>query len=167
MYRRAAMRTISAFLAGVVLLAGTFDAGADAPLLVVRNPVLGAERGEIRFTRGDLEAMDWHEVQTTNQFIDGKVNFRGPRLTDAISLIGHAGAAKVRLLSAGGNFTEVEISELARYGAILALEMDGRALTLRDFGPIWVMYPIDDHPELRDSRFNNRLVWQLQVIELF
>lgn len=143
------------------------SAFAEQPILILRNPRLGGDRGEIRFTRRDLEAMNWHEVQTGNQFITGQGRFRGPRFVEVLSLIGHAGATRVRLLSAGGDISEIGFAELARYDPILAMEMDGRALTLRDFGPVWVMYPIDDHPELRDSRYNNRLVWQLQVVELF
>ena len=29
------------------------------------------------------------------------------------------------------------------------------------------MYPIDTYPELKDSVYNNRLIWQLKAIELF
>ncbi|MFK7943129.1 MAG: hypothetical protein AB8B85_09485 [Paracoccaceae bacterium] len=152
-------------IASLVLLSGV--AVAEDHLLVVRNPAVGGDRGEIRFNRADLEAMEWRTIETGNQFISGKSVFRGPLVMDAVSLIGHAGATKVRLIAANEYFSEIEIAEIQRYGAILAMEMNGDALSLRDFGPIWVMYPIDDHSELRDSVFNNRLIWQLEAIELF
>jgi hypothetical protein len=49
---------------------------------------------------------------------------------------------------------------------ILALSMDGRELSLRDKGPIWIVYPRDDHKELHDPVFNSRWIWQLDRLEL-
>lgn len=162
--------TRSGALAALCLSVGLLaagPAGAQESLLVVHNPALGPDRGKVHFSRDDLEALDWREITTGNQFITGDAVFRGPRVADALALIGHAGAKYARLVSAAGRHSDILISELQKYEAILALEMNGRALTLRDFGPIWVMYPMNDHSELEDSRFNNRLVWQLQEIELF
>lgn len=156
-------------VAALALLAGPGAslARSDETLLVLRNPALNAEHGEIRFTRSDLVARDWHTIKTGNQFISGVGTFRGPMVSDVLSLIGRANATKARLTAVNQFYAEVEIAEFARFGAILAMEMNGRALSLRDFGPIWVMYPIDDHSELQDSRYNSRLVWQLSEIELF
>ncbi len=49
---------------------------------------------------------------------------------------------------------------------ILALRTNGARLTIRDKGPIWLMYPLDDHAELRDPVYNSRLIWQLTTMEL-
>ncbi len=43
---------------------------------------------------------------------------------------------------------------------------DGERLSLRDKGPLWLMYPIDDHAELQDPLYNVRLIWQLTSMEL-
>lgn len=167
---RIGRRNVSLGLATALMLGSglsPYATRADETLLVLRNPALGGARGELRFTRADLEARTWHTIETSNEFISGVGVFRGPLLADVVSLIGRAGAKKARLVAANQFYSEVEIAEFSAFDAILAMEMNGRALSLRDFGPIWVMYPIDDHSELQDSRFNNRLVWQLQVIELF
>ena len=50
------------------------------------------------------------------------------------------------------------------YDVILAVLRDGEPMSVRDKGPIWVIYPMDDHAELRDDSFNGRLVWQLKNI---
>ena len=153
----------------LMLCAGLLSpvARADETLLVLRNPALDGTRGELRFTRADLEARTWHTIETGNEFITGLGVFRGPLVSDVLSLIGHADATQARMIAVNEFYSEVDMAELARFNAILAMEMNGKPLSLRDFGPIWVMYPIDDHSELQDSRFNNRLVWQLKAIELF
>lgn len=156
-----------AIVATAALLPAAAAGGADDPILTLRNPSIEGPYSEISFTRGDLESLAWHTIRTGNEFIDGVADFRGPYAHDVISMIGHAGATRVRVIAANDFFTEIEIAELEKYGAILALERDGEQLSLRDHGPIWMMYPIDDYPELQDSLYNSRLVWQLQTIELF
>jgi hypothetical protein len=52
------------------------------------------------------------------------------------------------------------------YDVILAVLRDGEVMSVRDKGPIWVIYPMDDYPELQDDVFNGRLVWQLKSISV-
>ena len=52
------------------------------------------------------------------------------------------------------------------YNVIAAHDINGVAMTVRDKGPLWVIYPMDDHEELQQPRYNNYLVWQLRSIEV-
>ena len=156
------------FLAsGAAAWATALHAEAADAVLTLRNPALEGAHGEVSFSRADLEAMDWATIETGNEFITGTGTFRGPLVDQVLAMIGRADASQVRLIAANDFFSDVPIAEMAEYGAILAMELDGKPLSPRDFGPIWVMYPMDSHEELQDARYNSRLVWQLQVIELF
>lgn len=135
-------------------------------LLVLKNPRIPGIHGEISFSRADLESLEQQQIRTSNDFVDGIATFRGPSAYALIDQIGRAGAKTVRMVAANDYFVDIEIEELERYGAILALEMNEERLTTRDRGPIWLMYPIDQHEELQISAINNRLIWQLQTIEL-
>ena len=43
---------------------------------------------------------------------------------------------------------------------------NGERLSRRDKGPIWLIYPLDDHEELKDPVYTIRLIWQLTAMEL-
>jgi len=58
----------------------------------------------------------------------------------------------------------VPASDAYQYNVILALFSDGEAMSIRDKGPIWVIYPMDDHEELLDDSYNSRIIWQLTRI---
>ena len=58
----------------------------------------------------------------------------------------------------------VPAADAFNYDVILAVLKDGEKMPIRDKGPIWVIYPMDDHAELRDDLYNGRLVWQLKSI---
>lgn len=156
---------------GIAIITGLTGTGSSARaadvVLTLSNTTIGGRYGEIGFSREDLEGLPWSSVVTGNEFIDGVSEFRGPLAHGVVSLIGHAGARRARLIAASDFFVEIEISELEKYGVILALERDGIALSPRDQGPIWLIYPTDDYPELQDSLYTDRLVWQLRTIELF
>jgi hypothetical protein len=47
-------------------------------------------------------------------------------------------------------------------GAILAYRMNGAELSVRDKGPLWIMFPFDDKPELKSELIYSQSVWQLR-----
>lgn len=140
---------------------------AEDIVLTLTNTRISAPHGTISFTREELTALEQATISTGNDFIDGVSEFRGPAASKVIDMIGRAGMTMVRLTSLSDFFVEVSIEELLRYGVILALEQDGAPLERRGKGPIWLIYPIDLYPELQDSVYNSRQIWQLRTIELF
>lgn len=146
----------------MVLLGVASTSACAGPALRVIGP-----NGEVRaeFTLEELRKMPQHEIVTGNEFVEGTPTFRGPLVRDVLAAAGLDGVARVRLVAANDYVVEVDTEEFRTYDAILALTQDGRPLTRRDKGPIWMMYPISDHPELQDPVYNSRLIWQLVRIE--
>jgi hypothetical protein len=58
------------------------------------------------------------------------------------------------------------MADFAKYPVLLAYSMDGKALTARDKGPLWIVYPRDDYPEIKDPLLDSRWVWQLKEIDV-
>ena len=42
--------------------------------------------------------------------------------------------------------------------------MDGEELRVRDKGPLWIVYPRDDFPELDNRLIRSRWVWQVKEL---
>jgi hypothetical protein len=61
---------------------------------------------------------------------------------------------------------EIPIEDFTRYNVLLAMRMNGRPLSPTDKGPLWIVYPRDDHAELRDPTLNAHWVWQLRTIDV-
>lgn len=113
----------------------------------------------------DLLALEQVEITTSNEFVDGKKVFKGPLVRDILILCRASDAVQVSLIAANDYQVEVDAHEFFDYDAILALSMDGEMLSKRDKGPIWVIYPMSDHAELRKPVYNSRLIWQLVRME--
>ena len=56
---------------------------------------------------------------------------------------------------------EIPIEDFAKYHAILALKRDGEYMSVRDKGPLFIVYPYDNDPELRSQKFYSRSAWQV------
>lgn len=111
-----------------------------------------------------LAALEQHEVTTQTSVTDGPQVFVGPLMRDVLA---DAGLEAETITAIALNDYEIAIptSDFARFDVIAALSMNGVSLTPRDKGPVWIVYPRDDHPELQDIRYDYRWVWQLIRIE--
>ena len=112
-----------------------------------------------------LAALPQATVVTENEFANGKVAYRGPLMRDVLAQLGLDGVSEVRLVAANDYFVDIPTEDFLAYDAILAMEADGTPLSRRDKGPLWLMYPISDHPELNDPIYLRRLIWQVVRIE--
>ena len=149
-------------VSGMVLSAAPPVLAQADVLLTVLDTISGRE---ITFDRDELEALPRHALDTHTSVTDGVHHFEGPLMRDVLAVAQFTGA---EMLAIALNDYEIAIplSDFERFDVIAALEMDGEALTPRDKGPIWIVYPRDDHTELQDIRFDYRWVWQLSRIEI-
>ncbi|MEM7269968.1 MAG: molybdopterin-dependent oxidoreductase [Pseudomonadota bacterium] len=153
---------LAAMFAALITLSGAPSfAGA---VLTVINSSGGGDSAE--FSRDDLRGLEQISYRTSTEFTDGEPEFSGPLARDVLASVG-IGDATIAVMTAANDYAiEVPISDLMTYDVILATSVDGRRLSLRDKGPIWVMYPLDQHEELQDPVYNGRLIWQMVKIEL-
>ncbi|MFT3972620.1 MAG: molybdopterin-dependent oxidoreductase [Amaricoccus sp.] len=112
----------------------------------------------------DLAAMPQTTIKTENEFVDGTVTYVGPLVRDVLARVGLDKVDNVRFVAANDYYVDVPTQNFRDYGAILAVQADGERLSRRDKGPVWLMYPISDYPELHDPIYSRRLIWQVVKI---
>lgn len=146
----------------LVLLAPPLITVARAEAIVL-TVVIGTE--QVGFTLDQIGEMPRSTIVTDTEFTDGLVEFKGPLVRDVLDTVGMDEVEFLRFTAANDYFVDIPTSDFREYDAILAMEADGVALSRRTKGPLWLMYPIADFPELRDRIYNNRLIWQVVKIE--
>jgi hypothetical protein len=60
----------------------------------------------------------------------------------------------------------IPLADFHTYDVLLALRMNGRPMRVRDKGPIWIIYPWSDYPELDDFLTREKSVWQLTALDV-
>lgn len=89
----------------------------------------------------------------------------GPRLRDVLkhfSVSGHV----IDAVALDSYRIEIPVSDATKYDVVLANTIDGKQLSVRDRGPVWIIYPVKDNPELHTPVFEARSIWQLKELRM-
>jgi hypothetical protein len=112
-----------------------------------------------------IDALTQQKFKTQTPWHRGTVQFEGPLLADVLALVGAQGQSLH--LTAINDFTAtMPATDPRQYGVLLAHSVDGKRLAVRDKGPLFVIYPFDQNPQLRSSVYYARSVWQLSHIDV-
>lgn len=121
--------------------------------------------GEIKLDVGRLAAIGEDEIVTSTIWTDGPHSFSGVMLRDLVDFLAIE-ASTLRLHALNDYAVEFPTEEATDVAPILAYEMDGVAMSVREKGPIWVLYPFDAGPEYRTDTTFSRSIWQLDRIDV-
>lgn len=167
---KAMIFSLGRVLGVLFLLAGLWlsvtSAVQAASLLLLQKVGSDGSIETIALSAEEIDAMPQVVLTTENEFVDGPTEFSGPLARDVLAMIAKPDASSAILTAANEYAVEIPISDFETYDVIFATSMNGRRLSLRDKGPIWVIYPMSQHSELRDAVYNDRLIWQLVRIEV-
>ena len=78
----------------------------------------------------------------------------------------HCTGTHLKMLALNAYADTIPLRDIDTYGPVLAYARNGQPLTVRDKGPLIVIYPFDQHPELNSQVYLNRSVWQVYAIEI-
>ncbi|MCV0396319.1 MAG: molybdopterin-dependent oxidoreductase [Rhizobiaceae bacterium] len=120
---------------------------------------------EAHFDRAMIEALPRHALHTTTSVTDGVRSFEGFLMRDLLELVG-ANGTTITATALNDYVIDIPISDFTKFDVLAAYRMDDQALTTQDKGPLWIVYPRDEHRELQDIRYDYRWVWQLIHIEV-
>ena len=164
---RSALGGLIGVLTLLVLVGATAEALApqpDKPILEISGKIKNTHKGGTAFfDRAMLEALGMVSFETTTPWHQGVVKFEGVLMR---RLLEHVDAAGERVVAIALNDYSVEIpvSDFARFGTILALKRDGNYMSVRDKGPLFIVYPYDSHPDLNSQLYYGRSAWQVSKL---
>ena len=124
------------------------------------NSDMGAE-----FDLAMLDALEQRETVTETPWHDGAQRFSGPVLNDLLALVGAEGQT-LRIVALNDYAAEMPISDAAEIPVILASRREDMLMPVRDKGPLFVIYPFSEMPELNNEVYFSRSVWQIKAIEV-
>lgn len=131
------------------------------PILVVSGKITATNvDGTAQFDRAMLEALGTVSIETRTPWRDGVSRFEGVRLDTLMETVGASGET-VTAVALNDYVTIIPISDFERFGTIIALKRDGEYMTVREHGPLFIIYPYDSDPELQNQTYFSRSAWQL------
>lgn len=168
------MFTRRAFLAAGATAAILPPVTRAATLATPRGPVVLTVSGAIantndgplaRFDLPMLDAIDRSSFTTATPWHDHRARFEGISGKALLAAIGATGTS-VSAIALNDYSSTIPLSDFAELGLLIACRVDGKQLTVREKGPLWIVYPFDSSPKLNSGVYHGRSVWQLARLEI-
>ncbi len=164
--RRGLIRITTAALLGGAGPVRALDKPAGPVVLTVSGSVLKPNDGKAaHFDMAMLERLPQVSFSTRTPWYAEVRKFTGPLLRDVLSQAGAKGTL-LRAVALNDYWVEIPIEDALRHDVIVARLLDDKPMAVRDKGPLFVIYPFDARPELRNPVYFSRSAWQLRSIEV-
>ena len=141
-----------------------------SPVLGESDPVVLEVSGQVEttrtFTLSQLQALGVTRLATSTAWTDGVPEFEGVLARNVMGALGPITSSHVTALALNDYRADIPISDFYDYEVLFAWSMNDDMLTRRDKGPLWIVYPRDAVPQLREERYEHRWVWQLSRLIL-
>lgn len=121
--------------------------------------------GTATFDMDMLRALPVQSFTTTTIWTAGAQEFTGVALSDLLKAVGAKGQT-LRSVAINDYAVEIPASDAQDGGPIVAYALNGEPMSVRDKGPLWVVYPYDSASRYRTEVVYSRSIWQLTRIEI-
>lgn len=119
----------------------------------------------IVLTREQIQGMPVTTFQTSTTWTEGTQQFTGVALVDLLRELSTSGST-IRATALNDYTVEIPRSDAVEGGPIVAYFINDKPLSVRDKGPLWIVYPYDSNPNYQTEIVYSRSIWQLDRIEL-
>ena len=151
--RRLALAALLALCAGKAVLA------EDGPVLLT---VTGLG-DPVTFDLAGLEALEQETFETTTIWTEGVQTFTGVPLAAMMAELGIEDGT-LEAMAINDYAVEIPVSDAVEGGPIVAYLLNGEEMSVRDKGPLWIVYPYDANPDYQSEVTYSRSIWQLDRI---
>lgn len=116
-----------------------------------------------RFTDDDLTALHQESFVTETIWTEGKHTFSGPSLLTVLH-VASIQSANLRISAINDYSVTVPLGDLKGKWPIIANRLNGKPFSVRQKGPLWLMFPFDSDLALRTEANYALCVWHLNKI---
>ena len=153
-------------LAALSLRARALEPPAGPAVLTVSGRLRSPNQGQqALFDMAMLERLPQHSLTERTPWYTQPRKFTGPLLRDVLAAVGGQGK-QIRAVALNDYRVDIPIDDVQRHDVVLARLLDDKPMPVRDKGPLFIMYPFEMKPELRNALYFSRCVWQVKAIEL-
>jgi len=118
-----------------------------------------------QFDLGMLMDLDATIIETSTIWTEGEQTFEGVALHVLLDALGVENGTL--LATAINDYTvEIPVSDAVAGGPIIAYMQNDETMSVRDKGPLWVVYPYDSSAIYRSEVVYSRSIWQLDRITI-
>jgi len=137
----------------------------DVVLTVSGGPNANGQPIAVTYTLAQLQELPKSSFETTTMWTDGVQSFEGVELKTFLDTLG-VQSGTLSATAINDYRIEIPLTEISAGGPMIAYTLNGETMSVRDKGPLWLVYPYDSAPEYQSEVVFTRSIWQLNRIEV-
>jgi hypothetical protein len=91
--------------------------------------------------------------------------FTGVKLSDLAKIQSLRGNM-FKVTALNNYWSTISQDDIEKYEPILAYAVNGKMMSVREKGPLWVIFPLSDFNQEQDERLHSQMVWQVKSIDV-
>ncbi len=127
--------------------------------------VTNTEEGTAEFDLEMLEALNQTEFETNTIWTEESQVFKGVLLKELLEAVGAEGD-NVFASALDDYSIDIPFEDAMEHDALLAYNINDEEISVREKGPIWIVYPFDEKPDYQTEVYYSRSVWQLTDLDV-
>jgi hypothetical protein len=164
------MKPLACTFAAAIAFFATGAVALEKPtgdvVLTVTGAVTETNDGQTAvFDMDMLNALAGRTGKMETPWTEGEVEFTGPLLREILKAAGARGG-KLSVKALNDYAADVPMEDAETLDTILANRIDGKPMSVRDKGPLMLVYPFDQDKGLYNEKYFARSVWQIKEIEV-
>jgi hypothetical protein len=151
-------------LGGNLSHAGALPKPEGRVVLTVSGNIANTNDGDVaKLDLKMIQTLPGRTIRTSTPWTEGIAEFEGVDAAALVEYVGMSGnTAKVTALN--DYSVTMDVSDLRDEGAILAYRLNGKILSIREKGPLWIIFPFDSDKRYSTDAFWSKAVWQIRDI---
>lgn len=149
-------------LAALALSLRPTCAQTEAVVLTIQQ----AQEAPVQLRLSDILALPQQEFQAHTPWYKGAAVFRGPLLRDVLAAADVRAGQSLQATALDDYKINIPWADAQTHDVIVAHTINGLRLTPRTKGPLFVVYPFDDDPDLQAVKYYERSIWQLRTLDV-
>ncbi|NIY83747.1 oxidoreductase [Vibrio hepatarius] len=126
---------------------------------------LESQGEENQFTLEQLLPYVDKEVITSTPWTNGDTTFVGISAKEILHLLGVENA-DLKVTALNNYWSRIPYRDIEKYNPVFAIKKNGQTMSVRDKGPVWLIYPLSEFNEQNNEILHSRMVWQVNRIEI-
>lgn len=124
------------------------------------------KNGILDKTLSDNELLELPQAEITTElpWIDGMTQFSGVQITDIFDHLETPTPENITFVALNNYQIEIAINDIEKYQPIIASRKNGKTMSVRDKGPFWVIFPLSEYPEINNTDYHAKMIWQLKEV---
>ena len=134
-------------------------------VLKIQGELAGQKNGVVELDRASLTKLNATTFTTNQPWTKEAKKYTGVRINTLLEHVGASSSDFEALASNEYRFTLQDI-DFEKYPIIIAYKIDDEFVDARKLGPLLIVFPFDDHPELQTEKNKAASVWQLIEMQI-